>query len=436
VAKPDILPMAQIALPYVQEYERYLPTAFDESLSILEKINLTIQYMGEIGATSQSMIDKWNEVYEYVMGSGMTDEINAKLDAMVADGTMDTIINQNIFNDLNGKIDTATTDIVQMKNALGVSIEEYGGSATATTAANKTALQSAIADVDAKGGGIVIVPPNMNYGYDRQSTSTHPDMSAVLNNTVVIDFSESFSSTTPGSRDGMQIREFFRTQGDQKDGLHDGNGRWIRGQWHPYLSISHDDPTADNRRASVMFCNDGNTTWMIGQGTTTGLTLTDDEKSNFKIGGILDGGTGLTTVMSILKTNGFWGFNVAAPVYDYHFVAKRGASVSTNGNYMFDNEKDGDTNLLIGTSLKMRKITLKNDSAGEIQITNNTGASVVASINDQGGGEFRGGVGYACTTANRPTNAKAGFMVFDLDLNKPIWFRSAGQWFDATGTQV
>lgn len=41
----------------VQEYERYLPTAFDESMSILEKLNKVIEYLNQIGHLKQ---EEWN----------------------------------------------------------------------------------------------------------------------------------------------------------------------------------------------------------------------------------------------------------------------------------------------------------------------------------------------------------------------------------------
>lgn len=39
------------------------------------------------------------------------------------------------------------------------------------------------------------------------------------------------------------------------------------------------------------------------------------------------------------------------------------------------------------------------------------------------------------TTANRPTSVPTGYMYFDTDLGKPIWWNGTG-WVDATGTAV
>jgi hypothetical protein len=405
------------------QVQSVLPQVYDDSLSFYELLNKVVQKLNEIVEETNEYFDKDLKVF--------VEEILLKWEA---DGTLADVINGALFDQ---KADKDYVDSEIAKIGAGsvpyVGLAKFGGGSDKTFAENKTALQNAIADVNGKGGGIVIVDPGFSYGYDRQSPSTHPDFTNISNNVLVLDYSESWSSATEGTRDGMQVREFFHTGGNEKDGQHDGNGHWIHGDWHPYLSISHNDPTADNRRASIMFNNDGMATWLIGQGTTTGDTLTDDEKSNFKISGVLDGGTGLSTVMSILKTNGFWGFNVQSPTYDYHFMATRGAGTSINGNYMFDSDKGGDTNLLIGTALKMRIIRLKNDNAGDIHITNNTGASNVVTFTDAGEVIGKGGVNGGTV---RPTNPTAGCMYFDLTLNKPLWYRSAGQWFDAMGTKV
>jgi hypothetical protein len=410
-------------MPYQMDKLAYqvqtiLPQVYDDSLSFYELLNRVVQKLNEI-------VDETNEYFSKDLKVFVEEIMTEWKD----DGTLDTIINDTLFESKADK-----TELTKVKESIPyVNVLDYGAGATKTNAENRAAIQSAIADVDSRGGGLVVIPPQASYGYDRQEPNTYPDLSGATNNILIEDYSESFSSTTEGSRDGMQVRKFFRTSGDEKNGLHDGNGEWINGRWHPYLAINHTDGSADNRRASVMFCNDGDTTWMIGQGTTTGDTLTDDEKSNFKISGILDGGTGLSTVMSILKTNGFWGFNVAAPLYDYHFSAKRGTGTSINGSYMFDNEKDGDTNILLGTKLKLRIIRLKNDDSGDIHITNNTGASNVFTFDNDGNLWCKAGVSGGTV---RPTDPPAGTMYFDLTLNKPLWYRSAGDWYDAVGTKV
>jgi hypothetical protein len=97
----------------IQEYERYLPTAFDENLTLLQKVNKIIQYMNNIGTVTQAMLDQWNQIMEWVMGEGLTDAVNAKLAEWLADGTIADLINadlQTIIDGLQDDVDTLTTN--------------------------------------------------------------------------------------------------------------------------------------------------------------------------------------------------------------------------------------------------------------------------------------------------------------------------------------
>lgn len=77
---------------YIQQYERYLPTAFDESMTLLEKVNKVIHVLYEIGELSNELVDKWNELSEWILGEGLQDAVNKKIDEMRAQGLLDEII--------------------------------------------------------------------------------------------------------------------------------------------------------------------------------------------------------------------------------------------------------------------------------------------------------------------------------------------------------
>ena len=68
----------------------------------LEINSKLIQKMDEV-------IDNCNNAYEYVewlKEQGLSDEVINTLIAWKEDGTLETIINQNLFNELNSKVDT------------------------------------------------------------------------------------------------------------------------------------------------------------------------------------------------------------------------------------------------------------------------------------------------------------------------------------------
>lgn len=102
--KPQVSTFHKIAPLLIQHYERYLPTAFDPSLSILEKLNKVIEHLDRIGDISNTLIERWNEVIEWVLEDGVSTAVIDKLDSMILDGSFNEIINEQIFGDLNEKI--------------------------------------------------------------------------------------------------------------------------------------------------------------------------------------------------------------------------------------------------------------------------------------------------------------------------------------------
>ena len=95
---------------------RVLPAVYDDSLSYYEqlaklvaKLNEAIDSINEIGSGFDELKTLYTELKNYVDhyfdNLDVQSEINNKLDTMAANGTLDKIINQNIFNDLNGKVE-------------------------------------------------------------------------------------------------------------------------------------------------------------------------------------------------------------------------------------------------------------------------------------------------------------------------------------------
>lgn len=72
----------------LHQYERYLPTAFDESLTLLEKVNKIIHYIGEYTEVTNDLIDLWNELVEWIKNEGLEELVNKKLEEWLEDGTL------------------------------------------------------------------------------------------------------------------------------------------------------------------------------------------------------------------------------------------------------------------------------------------------------------------------------------------------------------
>ena len=109
--KPEINTFNQLSELLVQKYERYLPTAFDGSLTILEKMNKIINYLNDVGKLVNGAFEQWNEIMEWVMNEGLNESVINKLDSMIENGEFDTIINQNVLGSRARIVVSNTTPI-------------------------------------------------------------------------------------------------------------------------------------------------------------------------------------------------------------------------------------------------------------------------------------------------------------------------------------
>jgi|SRR5699024_5678713 len=122
--KPNILVHQQLPPNNLQKRERYLPTAFDDSLSIIEKINKVIHYLNDYAQLTEEMLVKWNEVYHWLMNEGLDTSIGDRLREWLEDGTFNDIINVEIFGELNEKIDNVINDFESFKEFIEVEFDK------------------------------------------------------------------------------------------------------------------------------------------------------------------------------------------------------------------------------------------------------------------------------------------------------------------------
>lgn len=151
MVRPILTSFNQIAELTIQKYERYLPTAFDESLTLVEKMNVIIEYLNKIGKLSNDVVALWNSVMEWLMNEGLQESVDDKLDRMVEDGTLASLINEVLFDQLNKKIDQ-----------IGVYVDHFGAVGDGISD-DCQAIQDAIDFVYEQGGGVVHLGSNV-YG--------------------------------------------------------------------------------------------------------------------------------------------------------------------------------------------------------------------------------------------------------------------------------
>jgi lysophospholipase L1-like esterase len=115
MTKPIINAFTPFEVPSIQRYKSYLPNAFDETLTILQKVNKVIKTLELLGEVSADVVAQWNEVMTWVMDEGLNDSIIDKINGMIADGSLATILNETIFNTLNMELD-AKSDLAYVES--------------------------------------------------------------------------------------------------------------------------------------------------------------------------------------------------------------------------------------------------------------------------------------------------------------------------------
>lgn len=78
-----------------------LPQVYGDELSYYELLNKVVEKLNAIGITVNELIEYVNTYFDSKDWQQM---VNKKLDSMVADGTLDNIINQKIFGELNSNV--------------------------------------------------------------------------------------------------------------------------------------------------------------------------------------------------------------------------------------------------------------------------------------------------------------------------------------------
>ena len=101
-------------------YDKESGTVLQQTARMYARVNMLIRMFNKLSKNTKEVvenyIEQFNELHDYVHdyfdNLDVQEEINNKLDAMVDDGTMAEIINQEIFGTINFKLDLLTNDKV------------------------------------------------------------------------------------------------------------------------------------------------------------------------------------------------------------------------------------------------------------------------------------------------------------------------------------
>lgn len=149
MSKPSFEQMSNVPELKIQNYERYLPSAFDESLSILQKINKMIYQLNHLGLITNDLIKQWDILQKWIVGSGLTDSVNEIITQKIDDGSFDLLF-ERIVGDLQ-TLDTNVKDrvvsAINEVNKITTDNNKNIGDITKLTTANKESIVSAIVEI-------------------------------------------------------------------------------------------------------------------------------------------------------------------------------------------------------------------------------------------------------------------------------------------------
>lgn len=95
---------------FIMENFPFLENDFD-ALTDYELFCKMMEYVKQFAEDNEEFKIKLNDLQEQIDNIDVTDAVNNKLNQMVQDGTLENLINQELFGDLNDKINNAESDI-------------------------------------------------------------------------------------------------------------------------------------------------------------------------------------------------------------------------------------------------------------------------------------------------------------------------------------
>ena len=101
------------ALNEISVYDFDVYTSMELYYKIANKLNEVIKELMRFEGLVSDEVIKQNEKLIYLLGEGLYIEVVKKINQMVQDGTFDSIINHNLFNSLNKKIDDYKEELIE-----------------------------------------------------------------------------------------------------------------------------------------------------------------------------------------------------------------------------------------------------------------------------------------------------------------------------------
>ena len=165
---PDIKTFNQLGDLMIQRYERYLPTAFDDSLTLLEKVNKVIEYVNQTGRVTNELIEfvemfsggVKDTVEEFILqfGDNLEQQVIDTLEEWQTSGKLDVVINEALQTQIDD-LELQHTQDIENVNAQLAQIA-YQVPPNATTLEMQTILDGAV------NGSTIYLAQGTTYNFD------------------------------------------------------------------------------------------------------------------------------------------------------------------------------------------------------------------------------------------------------------------------------
>ena len=154
------------ALNEISVYDFDVYTSMELYYKIANKLNEVIKELMRFEGLVSDEVIKQNEKLIYLLGEGLNTEVVKKINQMIADGTMDTIINHNVFNSLNNKIEdykdelsSQIKDVVNTIENINIDVSNNSIVNCLMDGSDEVAKLQQIHDyIVAKGKGTIFIP--------------------------------------------------------------------------------------------------------------------------------------------------------------------------------------------------------------------------------------------------------------------------------------
>ena len=96
-------------------------------MKVLEKLNLVILNFNNLESQTLNNMKKLEKQIDYYLDSGMKAEVEKNIEQMKNDGTLSSIINDELLYDINNQVSINTEDIKTLKQQINSNGNTQGG---------------------------------------------------------------------------------------------------------------------------------------------------------------------------------------------------------------------------------------------------------------------------------------------------------------------